>query len=360
MSVTFDEVVAAGNVIPLSEILDKVNSTEPVRDVPILGAKFEHGPAWELDMAAAEDTDLIDAWISFGESERYQFTKEALFGATSAVGLPTAYVRKSPGPLIFPQLNYWYTRPDYEASHKLLVVGESAARAVSKTTITAFSNARLLEAVEGEIRKTWGSDEIYADARSYHSLNSTYIQLVIPSATTEITGTSEEEDQWSVGIQLKNSLTGKNATQVDGYLFRWVCANGALDVRHSLGGWNRKIASEPAEVFSWAAKAAEAVLKAAPSALAGVQHLTTISTAGETSQILRDLFARHSIPARSQDSIVSAALDSDATMYEVMQAITQAAHSLAKPDAREKLMIVGGDLATSQTHRCDSCHRVVD
>lgn len=368
-TVTLESVLEAGNLLPIDQVLDEIYKSEPVVSVPMntsqSDVKFILGEEWGRDIELRKDDELIDAYLQSSDNERYQLTKEACLMAATNVGLPAAYVKKTPGEMISPHLNYWYNHVDLQDKFKALAVGGEHVQAFTKATLDLFSNQRLVDTVLAEVGKTYGTeDPIYVDSKYHHNLKQTYLRLVIPAGTREIVNTSVNEDNWSVGVQLKNSLTGEGPTALDGYLFRWWCSNGAIDSKHSLGSWDRRLRIDSGDhqqaVLDWAQESSQRILERIPDALASVQGLTETSIEGQSSDVLRDLFNRYGVPARMQNPVLDHALDNDPTMYEVMQAFTQAANGVTNPKNQEELMLVGGDIALSEAHRCDSCHRVVD
>jgi hypothetical protein len=86
--------------------------------------------------------------------------------------------------------------------------------------INPFSNLRLLErALEG-IEAHYGAGEVLVDSKFAHSLRRTDIRLIVPENRRAMHRTGTDDDTWSAGIQLKNSLIGDVQTSIDGYLFR--------------------------------------------------------------------------------------------------------------------------------------------
>lgn len=355
-----EKVAELGNLLTLDTVRERLAQTEPLSSITLETGKtkFRLGDEWEYQKENSAASDSVDAFAMV-DGHEYQLTLEAALAATSAVGLPTAYVRRTPGALIAPQLNYWFNG-GLDPERKFLVVGDQA-RAVTRSTITPFSNLQLLDRMLASLENKYGKATIYADQKFTHSLTGTYMRLIVPEHVRTITGTGTDNDTWSVGVQLRNSLIGKTQTEVMGYLFRWACTNGALDVRHSSGGWSRKSALDDESIYLWAEESVTGIMEHVDEALDGVQALTTESVVGEASDILRDFFARERISSRIQGSIVDYMLNDDnVTMYAMMQAVTQAANDphLA-PEHVEKLMLSGGNIATEHAARCESCHRVV-
>ena len=95
-----------------------------------------------------------------------------------------------------------------------------------------------------------------------------------------------------------------------------------------------------------------------------VQSTTAIPVvADQVAAVMRDLFAEHSVPARSRERIITELADAgeDMTVYDVMQAVTVVANADgASPDATEQLLALGGHIAhAAGNDRCGECRRLL-
>jgi hypothetical protein len=164
--------------------------------------------------------------------------------------------------------------------------------------------------------------------------------------TRVITGTRQEDDAWSIGLQFQNSQIGIRPTREDGYLFRYWCANGCTDTLASAGALKRRSVSDPAEAYEWARRSVEEVLGGLEHTLDSIQALTSITLAtGEIGRVLADLYSRHHVPVAQQRAITSGVADlaGDITMYDIMQVITQTANqSDLSPRVVAGLLSLGG------------------
>lgn len=354
---------AQGNLLSLVEVREAIAATEPLASVDLTEGEthFRLEENWNLDLASLQPDDLVEAYVSVGNDE-YQLTKEAMLASTSAVGLNPAYTTRTPASLIQPHLNYWYGDQGLGKPYKLLLVGEDrVGSAVTKASINPFSNVRLLNEALDAIQNQYGSANVVVDSKFTHNLNQTFLRLVIPDHVRIIDGTGTDEDAWSVGIQLKNSLTGKKQTEINGYLFRWWCTNGAIDTRMASGVWSRKQSGQGDEVYAWARTAVDEVLGGLESSLDSVQALVGQDISGEVNDVLRDVFGHYKIPVQLRDQVIANMVEADnLNMYTLMNAITVLAN---QPDLdafhAESLMRAGGDIAVGGHSRCDGCHRVL-
>lgn len=349
-----------GKLIPVDQILNNVAGTEPIEFINLTErtTNFRFDPEWNKNLKEIGSSEKVDAFVTVGGNE-YQFTKEGIMAASSVIGITAAYISKTPSTLIEPHFNYWYAEGLEGKKHNLFVTGENTAAAVTKSSIEPFSNVRLLEEAVSVIEKKYPGSAILVDKKFTHTLNSTFIRLVIPDVVRIIQGTNVEDDAWSVGIQLKNSLTGKFQTEVSGYLFRWWCANGAIDTMFSSGGWSRKQGGQGDAVYEWANASYEEVINGIEADLAKIQHTTSQDVTSQVTSILRDIFNKNKIPASLRNSVMGELIELDTiSNYDLMNAITSVANTPGlDPFHVETLMRVGGDIGLVDHSRCDSCYR---
>jgi hypothetical protein len=238
------------------------------------------------------------------------------------------------------------------------------AVALCRSTVTPFSNLRLLDSVLDGIRHKYGEGEVLCDYKLQHDLEATAFRLIVPGASRVITGTglTEMDDTWSTGIQVKNSPIGLKQTFVDGYLFRWWCTNGEIDVANSSGGFKRR-GSEEEEVYAWARDAVDEILEGLEDhSFDAVQSLVEQPVERQVVTVLRDLFSQARLPRREQTRVLEAMAETggELTMYDLANAITQVANSDDLPwRSREHLMTMGGWVIHTAGSRCGNCHRLL-
>lgn len=357
MSIKIDEM--RGKLLSLDTVYNSLSKTEPLSSHAIDPDHVRFNlKDWNENPAAAKalsDTDLVSAEIAIN-GRPYQLTKEALLEATSAVGLPKAFVLRTPSDYIEPALNYWFEEAEKEM--KLLVVRGIGA-AFTRATINPFSNLQLLDNVIAGVHDKFGDTEILVDYKYGHSLNSTNIRLIIPEQLRSMERTGETDDIWSTGIQIRNSLIGAKQTSVEGYLFRWTCTNGAIVNHVSSGVWSRKSSGQGDDVYDWARSSVDAILGGLEESLDQVQALVDVPVLGTASSILDDIYKTYKIPTAERDLITNNMVDSsEFTMYAVMQAITQVANDSDLDETHiDRLLTAGGDIPHTVAARCDSCHR---
>lgn len=363
MSVSISQMKS--KLLSLDTLEQALKQTEPLSSIPIdidRNVSFSLNPSWNHGLESREGTNLVDAQI-FVHGKSYDLTKDALLEATSLCGLTKNYVSRTPAHLIEPHLNYWF-QGGLEGKEFQLLTVDQVASAFTRATITPFSNVRLLQqAVDALVAAYPEIDaaDILVDYKVHHDLQYTVFRLIVPEVTRVITNTGIDDDAWSVGVQVRNSLIGASQTDISGYLFRWWCTNGAIDTLAHSGTWSRKSSGQGDEVYDWAYEAVTSIANSLEThSLDAVQALTEIPIAGEAGEVLRDVFTQYRIPVRERETIIENMVESEnLTMYAVMQAVTQAANNPAlSPQHVESLMRAGGDLPHSANERCEACRRL--
>jgi hypothetical protein len=360
MAITIEDM--RSTLLSLDTVKETIATSEPLAEYPIAigDTAFVLEPGWNHELDALDGMERVKASVRISGSE-FRLSKDAILQATSAVGLPAAYVKKTPHSFIEEQLNYWYGGALGSKELKMLVT-KGTASALTRASINPFSNVRLLEEVLAGVEDKYGKGEVLVDSKFHHSLQRTHMRLILPGKTFTVEDTGTSEDIWSVGLNINNSLTGANQTSVDGYLFRWWCTNGAIDTHASSGVWSRRTdGQDSSEVYEWARVAVDSVLHSMESAQESLQLMARTPIGSNVHQILREIFETHKVPVRDRKVVIDNLVQDDQlTMYSLMQAITSVANN-DELDPREQaaLMSVGGNLAHQADDRCDSCHRLI-
>jgi hypothetical protein len=345
----------ADKMLTLSQIEHELATTEPLEAKVFSGdnkVAFKLSPDWNADLNAVVGTAPVGAYLTIDGTE-YQLSKDAVLQAAANVGLTAAYLRKSPAALIAPHLNYWYSSAGIGQDAYSTLQVKNTVQAVTKSGHVPFSNLSLLEIVVDGIYQKYGMDTaIMADYKFSHTLRKTDVRLVVPETSRIISKTGVDDDRWSAGVHLSNSIIGKSMTSVEAYLFRWWCTNGAITEFDGTGTWNRRLnGQEEMDVWDWARTSVDDVLSGMETRFDEVQALTSLAIDGNLVDVTKEVFETYGIPQRYRMSITEA-LTSDPgtqlTMYSVMQAVTQVANQHdTKADHVEQMMRVGGSIPTA-------------
>lgn len=344
-------------LLTVEQVTQQLQKTEPLTTDYISGeskVKFKLQPDWAQGIDSMAGTDPVGVAMTINGVER-QMTKEAVLQAAANFGLTAPYItKKVPAHLTEGLLNYHYSGGMGDTEYNILSVGDNIA-AFTRPTLVPFSNLQLLEkTIEGIEQRHGKGTPIYADYKMNNSLMQTDVRLIVPAQerVMQDTGMTDvpkgQSDVWMAGLHLSNSLVGKKQTTLEAYLFRWWCTNGATTYLDGIGNWSRRVNGQQDDVYEWARETVDEVLGGLEFRFDQVQALTHLNVAGNTSDILREIFSQYEVPVSQRDAIMARMLETETlTMYAIMQAITQVAND-ADMEARraDRLMRIGGAIPT--------------
>lgn len=348
--------------------------TEPMSPRPFsIGdttVRFRAEQGWQHGVKAKDGNEPVGVYASVGlrgATEEYQLTRSALEETCLAFGFPRSYVGHCPAELLIPHMNHWFQTglpgPAPKQDFQFLVNDAGRAVAFAPQSLKPFSNLSLLDQALAGIQDIYGHGaEVLVDYKLSHTLRQTHLRLIVPSEATVVPDSGTQDDVWSRGIAIKNSLTGSSQTSIEGYLFRWVCTNGQIDTRATSGVWSRRKDATEAEVYAWARQAVDEALSGLDGAFGRLADLTRLSIDGNLADTLRDVFEHYRIPIHQRPKIIQFLEDyeGEITMYVIMNAITQVANEQGlDAGVVDNLMRVGGDLVYTAQERCGACHRML-
>lgn len=358
-SVSVEEMLP--QLFTLDQVREKLAVTEPLSAVEFTAGQSEMRleEGWSHSDVAL--TDYTGAYLRLAGGTEYQLTKQGALEFGAHVGIPRK-VQEDSDPDIMASLVNWRLANRIPTKELKALGMQDRMMAVTRGTVTPFSNLQLLDVMEAGLKSKYGQGvDIYGDYKFHHDMEHTGLRLIVPSYQRVITDTSVADDTWSVGIDFANSLIGLRQTEIKGQLFRWWCTNGCTDTLHSAGGLSRRGTTEE-DALEWAASTVETVLGGLEPMLDHVQTLTAQPIAGDVRSVLEGLFQDYGVPSRDRHRVIeSMAEDEEMTAYSLMQAVTQAANMDGVPDRdRQRLMRMGGSIAGSHSQRCDlgRLHRV--
>jgi hypothetical protein len=363
--IAFSEI--QGKLLTLDDVRERFAATEPLKELTFptsADTQFIVQPGW-ADVTQDQPTSAV---LKTPAGTEYQLTRKAVEEAGAYCGIPRGYQNRLPAQLLEPQLNYWFREGFGDKEFKLLGMAPAGdampvAMAMCRGTITPFSNLTLLDTALSGIRALYGKDaEIFADYKFRHDLELTNLRLVVPGASRVIEGTRVTDDTWCAGLDIRNSLIGLKPTDICAYTFRWYCTNGATSVNASSGKFSRRGKHDEDDVWEWARSAVDSALGELEGIFDSVQTLTSIPVNSDTTVVLKDLFAQYSVPRAERQHVIEymANLSGDITLYDIQQAVTQAANAQdLSSRSVEQLLGLGGHVATAATSRCDACRRLL-
>lgn len=349
-------------LLDAGQLADILSASEPMYRIPFsvgtivfyasMGA--HHG----MRTRAADEPSGIYAKINNGTGA--ELTRQCFEELCSFVGLRPSSIADVPANLLVPLLNHWFdggltaTRKPTDFQ---FIVHHDLALAFTKQKIVPFSNLKLLDQARNAFQSAHGTAEIIGDFKIHHDLRHTVLRLFTGIDTRRING-----DDWSVGIQIRNSLTGRTQTAVDRYLFRWTDHTGQIDTACTIPPFTRRTSATEDEAYAWARHAMDDALAGPGDALSAVEHLVHVDVPRDVSVLLRDIFEHYRIPLALRAPIIDIIVTLDPTemtMYDIMTAISATANT-AGLDATSVslLMRVAGDLPYTGENRCRACDRL--
>ncbi len=343
-------------LLTLDQARETLAKTEPLGETFVDGdstTRFRFDPEWAFTLDTTHGTDPVNATVSIDGVE-HQLTKDAVFTAASAFGLPATHAKQLPAHLMEQEMNYWFAAGIGKQAFNVLTFGtDRIASAFVKPSKRSFSNLALLDSIESRILERLGHTEVLVDYKLAHSITSTDVRLILPEILHQITDTDVDDDQWSAGIHLSNSLIARGQTSVEPYLFRWTCTNGATtqySAEDTWQKWNRKNSGQDQDkALAWARAAVDEVFDGLPKKWVELQKLTALNIESNAGEIIREVFKTYGVPVTQQNEIISELLETDnLTMYALMQSITQLANNPhLKPERSDVLMRIGGSIPTA-------------
>lgn len=367
-TVSFD--AAAAGMLTVAEATERLSVAEPTDNLRFFlgdpGIDITYGKNWYEDQVK---TAPVPVWLTLPDGTRVQLTYQAALQLGSTCRINQRVQEFFPPEIMHDMVLYALREGLGDKTElKLLLSAEPGkdetggevplAVAQTRATVTPFSNARLLETALQAVRDKLGSeaaDSAVVDYKLWSDLEHASFQLVLPAVQTLMEGTGTGEDAWCYGLSVANSPIGLKQTLTDGFLFRFICTNGAMDVRHAAGGFQRR-GSTPDAAYKWAYETAVIILGDLETAFAQVQELTRHPVDDDPALVLAQLFREHSVPKDQQLRIAEGMETAPGrqTMYDLMQMVTRAANmqGLGWRPARA-LMSLGGHLAEHGGGMCD-------
>jgi len=393
-TITAADMLEKGTLTTLDGLRERLAQIEPL-DEHIYPSSQQIRYQVGADWASGPADEPCSVYLQIpGADSRYQLTRQAVLEAAAAAKLPRGVTPWMDPNVLQMHLNWAYRGGLGEKDHKLLFhprpahtvpnpdggdpisvpEQEPLALAMCRGTPNQFSSVQLLEAAVGGIQAAYGSSDILVDtggAKFHADLERTNMRLIVPERVRTMARTRTEDDTWSAGISITNSLIGVShpGTSVSAYLFRWWCTNGCTDQLASTGRINRHTITDPNDAYAWARQSVDSALAGLEGLFDNVQALADIPVGGgegsnnvRVSQVLRDLFAQNAIPQRERNRIMAqlAELGGNLSMYDIMQAITFAANDeTISPRTVDRLHELGGAVTHAHHDRCGTCHQLL-
>ena len=322
---------------------------------------FNLPSGWNVGLKDKDPLELTEAELAY-DGKTYSLTKEAALGIAHSIGLSPAYVSKTPGLLIQSHLNYWATHSP-EVALKMLVNGNEVL-AVTKESIKPFSNTELLDRVVTSMEERFDIDrsELEVDFKFHHDLHTTTVRVINPYAHETLMTSRYGEtvtDTWCQGVQMRNSLTGKFPTTIQGYLYS--DSDCGMVTQHAAARYNRKVmGQDESEVYQWATDSTDNVFKSMTHEYEILSTTAEESIKESVSAVMVDIFKTYKVPLKVRETVTKNLVEvEDYTYYGVINALTRTANTPELPEHFVTAILeIAGAVAANIHHTCGKCHRV--
>lgn len=297
---------------------------------------------------------LEDRKLRFRHGQReYGMSGEAYKHLCRKLGIPQAYLTKTPHDLMVPHVNYWMAQG--RAPIITYGVQDDVVRLFSYGATQPVGVGAVLDVLEPML----GDHEPQVHHVS-HDLRHTSF-----SVTTQ---ENEAEAQGKVGEALRTGVTvdasyfGASPFTVSAYVQRLICTNGMVSTdntyRHS-----RRPGADQSDLREWINDALTDALDAGSTELDSLSRLQALTFDGHLSDAMGSIFAEFSVPRNMQERIRNEVIDeAPETMYDLLNVITDIASNdegvLDDPALSRRLMHIGGSIA-AHPEFCESCYRVL-
>jgi hypothetical protein len=370
--ITIEQMLERDKLVTLDQGREILATTEPLTfadfSAPGDNIRFRLDNDWNAEAARLHGTDPVEAFVSVndgqhGDIQEYQLTLDALHQATTTFGMGKGYVDRAPGHLTEDALNWWFRTGLRDKNLKLMLMGgDQRVSAITRETVTPFSNLELLDKMLEVIETRHPGVPVYVDRNKLtHSLRLTHLQLVLPEIGRIMEGTGEVDDRWWGGVQLTNSMTAEAQSELSAFVFRQRCTNGYIDTLGDAGRWSRKQGGQEMEsVLQWAEDSVNQALSSFEGVFDRVQSLVEMTIdPGSVEVTAQDLFEQYRLPVAARQRIISNLVETNQlTMYALTNAVTAAANGDVPAAEQQRLMRTGGEVIR-HADRCGGCHRIL-
>lgn len=262
------------------------------------------------------------------------------------LGIPGAYIKKTPHALMVPHMNHWLRSGAVD--HLGFAVSDDIVRLFSKGAVNPVSNYTVLDTLEEVAGR---------DLEAAHI--STGLFGTSFSVVTNRQSAIAVNDLVATGVRIDNSYAGNSPLTISTYVHRLVCTNGAISTAEVHRYQRRNDDTTP----EWIKAALNEALDAADAEVGRVAALREISFDGHMSDAMQSIFAEFGVPRSMQSVVQERAIDQGVdNLQDLYNIITDLASNdpdvLADPAMSTRLMRVGGHIAANPEY-CGECHRVL-
>jgi len=326
------------NLLTKNEALEKIASFENCKEVLVRGkVDIQFSPSLEDSyvLSCGEEEYVLDSFV---------FTK-----LCRLVGVPSTYVKKIPPELLFPHLKYWFDSGEMEAKGFVRDDGNSLV-GLTKGDGYYYPVSRILEQVDKVT-----TDYLIEGLDGFSWRNSSF-GVVLPEFEFAVEGKELSEGDWIYGgLKFKNSLLSEFPLRLSAFLLTLACLNGMVSV-DEIYKFNRKHGFEGQD--SWVISGVQQAISALSAEVKKVQQLTSVPiTSDAIPHYVYYAFDQLGIAQRSREAVLSKIIERNPrNLYELMNAVTETAHTIENRYEVYALQTLGGYVA-SHISSCSTCKR---
>lgn len=329
------------NLLTKEQALEKIAPYEQCQELAVEGrAEFQIHPSQD------------DHFIMSYDNEEFVFDNNGFEKICRLVGIPHTYTRKIPDQLMFPHLQYWLS--EGETGVKAFMRGRTDRD--GRRVVAGFAHedayyypiSRILEQID-RVTQTYMIEGL-EDISWRHS----NFGLVFPDSQFEV-ATPEVGDHLYGGVKIQHSLLGEIPFKVSAFLLTLACLNGMVSV-DEIYTYNRKSGFEGQD--DWIYDGVQNAINALSAETDKVRRLASISmTNEEIPPYIAHAFDMRGINKKTREAILQQIISRNPkNLYELMNTITEVAHSIENRREVVAIQSLGGFVA-SHADSCDQCHR---
>ncbi len=187
--------------------------------------KDYHAPSDKIEMVTSEGSIGIKGILS----DSLGITEHAHSQFSDRLSIPKKYydrMRQTDPELLAHNVNTWLHR---EPENRLIRTLDGKVRAFLSSSYRALDNYDLAEAALPVLQES--KCEVVSAELTETKM---YVKAILPSLTTEITGSRQRGDVVQAGIVISNSEVGNGSVKIEPMIYRLVCTNGMIAPDSSL------------------------------------------------------------------------------------------------------------------------------
>jgi hypothetical protein len=267
--------------------------------------------------------------------------RSAAFSNLAArLGAPVEFVRdRLPQPLQLATMNWLLSASDQAVAGNLRLRGDEVAALVSDR-YAPLDAEELLSSVRNALIRHGAIDDVRV--RSVATGLVDVIRLVFPSEATAV----KVGDISALGVDISSSSFGKSAVHIKGIIWRLRCTNG-LRVAEAQGSFSFRHVGESQRLRDGISEAIPAALVAARGTMGRWKAAVNVMVENVADQVerLRELTMaeKQLVATEVKKAASSTVLPDHMSLYELVNAVTAAAHDVA-PARRIEIESLAGEM----------------